>query len=69
MGAQWDLLRESEPRIDSLDGGEKGQLHFLQIGAMASAQKAEALCEDLSKRGVDCFVVRPAGQDTADGET
>lgn len=58
---QWDLLGQSEPRIHSLDLGDGGQLHLLQIGALASARKAESLCQALSKRGLDCFVVRPRG--------
>lgn len=66
---QWDLLGQAEPEIHSLDIGAKGQLHLLQIGAMASAQKAETLCKSLSDRGVDCFVVRPAGRAAADART
>ncbi len=66
---EWDLLGESKPQIHSQDLGERGQLHLLQIGATASARKAEALCEDLSERGVDCFVLRPAAHAAANGRT
>ncbi len=67
--AQWDFLGESTPQIHSQGSGEWGQLHLLQIGATASARKAEALCEGLSERGVDCFVVRPAAHAAANGQT
>lgn len=67
--ANWDLLGDAEPEIHSLDAGGNGQLHLLQIGATASAQKAEALCKNLSDRGLDCFVVRPAGGSAALGGT
>ena len=59
---QWDLLGSSEPRIYSQNRSDGGRLHLLQIGATTSARRAAALCEGLSGRGVDCFVVRPAAQ-------
>lgn len=62
---QWGLLGQMEPRIHSLDLGERGALHLLQIGAMASARQAEALCTALSRRGLECLVIGPGGQDGA----
>jgi predicted transglutaminase-like cysteine proteinase len=57
---QWDLLAKSEPHIFSQSFGDGGQLHLLQVGATQSARQAKALCDTLSARGVDCFVVKPA---------
>jgi len=62
---QWDLLGSSEPRIFSRNLSDGGQLHLLQVGATTSARRAAALCEDLSGRGVKCFVVQPAAQGVA----
>ncbi len=66
---EWDLLGNSKPQIHSQNLSDGGQLHLLQIGATASARKAEALCEDLSERGVDCFVVRPAAHADANSQS
>jgi predicted transglutaminase-like cysteine proteinase len=66
---QWDLLGSSEPRIYSQTRSGGGQLHLLQIGATTSARRAAALCEGLSGRGVDCFVVRPAAQGAVNRRT
>lgn len=66
---QWDLLAEAEPRIFARSLSDGGQLHLLQIGATKSAREAEALCDALSERGVQCFVVRPAGSGAAAGQT
>lgn len=57
---QWDLLAKAEPLIHSQSLTDGGQLHLLQIGATKSAGQAKALCDTLSARGVDCFVVTPA---------
>lgn len=64
---QWDVLGEAQPEIHSVDLRGGGRLHLLQIGAMATAHKAESLCRRLSERGVDCFVVKPGGHAGPDG--
>lgn len=67
--AEWDLLGQREPWIHSVGRGETGPLHLLQIGALASARQAQSLCQALSERGLDCFVVRPGGRGEATGRT
>ena len=66
---EWDLLADAKPRIHSRSLGDGGQLHLLQIGATKSARRAKALCDSLSDRGVDCFVVKPAGTGAATDRT
>lgn len=67
--SQWDLLAGSNPQIHSLEKGENGQLHLLQIGALAGADTADSLCRKLSARGIDCLVVKPAETATRSSRT
>ncbi len=53
-----DLLRGLHHHVDRVDRGTKGVLHLLQVGPLADAEAAKALCDGLAQRGVDCFVVR-----------
>ena len=57
--SQSDLLGELQHQIRRVDLGEQGVLHVLQVGPLADAEAAKALCDGLAERGVDCLVVKP----------
>ena len=58
--AHKDLLGELEPTVTEVDlGTGKGVFHRLQVGPLADADAARALCARLSERKQGCLVVRP----------
>lgn len=59
LHAQSDLLGGLQHRVRRVDLGERGVFHLLQIGPLADADGAKALCDALKERGVDCLVVKP----------
>ncbi len=57
--SQSDLLGGLQHQVRRVDRGEQGVLHLLQVGPLADAEAAKALCDGLVERGVDCLVVKP----------
>ncbi len=55
---QPDLLGSLELRIRRAERGDS-VFHLLQVGPLADAKAAKALCAALAARGVDCLVVSP----------
>jgi len=55
--SQSGLLRGMQHRIQRVNRGKQGALHTLRVGPLASTTAADALCDSLARRGVDCMVV------------
>ncbi len=53
------LLGDLQPRIDVVDRGKSGPLHFLRISPIMDVKLARSICNELLDRAVDCLVVKP----------
>ena len=56
--SQPDLLGGLRYRVQRAERGER-VFHLLQVGPLADAEAAKALCAALTAREVDCLVVKP----------
>jgi hypothetical protein len=55
-----DVLGGLQPTVVRADLKEKGVFYRLRAGPLASEEKARALCQSLTRRSVDCVVVKPS---------
>lgn len=56
------LLAKFDPTILRADlGPRRGVFHRLRVGPLRDVAEADALCRELTARGVACFTVDPAG--------
>jgi Transglycosylase SLT domain len=53
------LLGDLQPRIDVVDRGKSGPIHFLRISPIMNVKLARSICNELLDRAVDCLVVKP----------
>jgi len=53
------LLGDLQPRIDVVDRGKSGPMHFLRITPIMNIKLARSICNELLDRAVDCLVVKP----------
>jgi hypothetical protein len=61
LGRNQDVLGNLEPDISSRQTRNRRPVYRLRAGPIDSRSAASALCATLSKRKVDCLVVRASG--------
>ena len=61
------LLGDLQPRIDVVDRGKSGPLHFLRVNPVMSVKRARSICNKLLDRAIDCLVVGPPHRLPLDG--
>ncbi len=61
LGKHQDVLGDLEPDISSRQTRKRRMLYRLRAGPIDSKSEASALCATLSKRKVDCLVIRASG--------
>ncbi len=61
------LLGDLQPRIDVVDGGKSGAMHFLRVSPVMTVKLARSICNQLLDRAVDCLVVEPPRRLALDG--
>ena len=61
------LLGGLQPRIDIVDRGISGTMHFLRVSPVMTVKLARSICSKLLDRAIDCLVVEPPRRLALDG--
>jgi len=58
-------LAELQPRLESVDLGERGTFYRLKAGPVLSSEALDTLCTQLTDQGISCYNTDFTGQDPA----